>query len=92
LDNWNSLKVIDVSSTGAFGTDNAATFMTRNAYYNGTNWIYKTSSDANHFASTGSTFAWYNAPSGTAGNAITFTQAMTLDASGRAWYRKDLTT
>jgi hypothetical protein len=25
---------------------------------------------------------WYNAPSGTAGNAITFTQAMTLDASG----------
>lgn len=26
--------------------------------------------------------AWYTAPSGTAGNAITFTQAMTLDASG----------
>jgi hypothetical protein len=25
---------------------------------------------------------WYNAPSGTAGNAISFTQAMTLDASG----------
>jgi len=28
------------------------------------------------------THAWYNAPSGTAGNAISFTQAMTLDASG----------
>jgi hypothetical protein len=26
--------------------------------------------------------SWYTAPSGTAGNAITFTQAMTLDASG----------
>jgi hypothetical protein len=26
--------------------------------------------------------AWFTAPSGTAGNAITFTQAMTLDASG----------
>ena len=26
--------------------------------------------------------SWYNAPSGTAGNPITFTQAMTLDASG----------
>jgi len=26
---------------------------------------------------------WYTAPSGTAGNAITFTQAMTLDASGQ---------
>jgi len=28
-------------------------------------------------------YKWYNAASGTAGNAITFTQAMTLDASGR---------
>jgi hypothetical protein len=28
------------------------------------------------------THYWYTAPSGTAGNAITFTQAMTLDASG----------
>jgi hypothetical protein len=27
--------------------------------------------------------AWYNAASGTAGNAITFTQAMTLDANGK---------
>jgi len=31
---------------------------------------------------TGGTHKWFNAPSGTAGNAITFTQAMTLDASG----------
>jgi len=30
----------------------------------------------------GGTHAWFNAPSGTAGNAITFTQAMTLNASG----------
>jgi hypothetical protein len=29
--------------------------------------------------------AWYNAPSGTAGNNITFTQAMTLDASGNLY-------
>jgi len=33
-------------------------------------------------ANAGSTHAWYIAPGGTAGNAITFTQAMTLDASG----------
>jgi hypothetical protein len=32
---------------------------------------------------TGGQHRWYNAPSGTAGNAITFTQAMTLDADGR---------
>ena len=30
----------------------------------------------------GGAHAWYTAPSGTAGSAITFTQAMTLDASG----------
>jgi hypothetical protein len=33
-------------------------------------------------ATSGGAFRWFNAPSGTAGNAITFTQAMTLDASG----------
>ena len=31
----------------------------------------------------GAGHAWFNAPSGTAGNAITFTQAMTLTANGR---------
>ena len=51
---------------------------------------YRTNSAANYivtapatlYQQTGGTHAWYNAPSGTAGNAITFTQAMTLDASG----------
>jgi hypothetical protein len=40
---------------------------------NGTAAVYRQSSGA---------FAWFQAASGTAGNAITFTQAMTLDASG----------
>ena len=33
--------------------------------------------------SSGGQHEWYTAPSGTAGNAITFTRAMTLDSSGR---------
>jgi len=55
-----------------------------NNYYNGTNNIYKVSSypatsfQLDQFGQ----FKWYTAPSGTAGNAITFTTAMTLDASG----------
>jgi hypothetical protein len=45
---------------------------------------YKTTGDAPTTYKQGAgTHAWYNAPSGFAGNAITFTQAMTLDASGR---------
>ena len=55
-----------------------------NAYHNGTNWIYKTTATAALYGlnnNNGSHY-WYTAASGTAGNAITFTQAMTLDASG----------
>lgn len=54
--------------------------------------IYRNSSNASVYYGTGlasqyvvgydGTHKWFTAPSGTAGNAITFTQAMTLDASG----------
>jgi hypothetical protein len=43
---------------------------------------YIATGNATKFESDEGKFAWYTAPSGTAGNAITFTQAMTLDASG----------
>ncbi len=53
----------------------------QNAYYNGTNDTYIANGAAyKHEIGTG--YIWKIAPSGTAGNAITFTQAMTLDASG----------
>jgi hypothetical protein len=53
-----------------------------NAYYNGTNWIYRTTNFATRYEQyAGGTHAWFTAPSGTAGNAITFTQAFTLDAN-----------
>ena len=53
-----------------------------NAYDNGSNSIYKTSAAATRYEQNAGAHLWYNAPSGTAGNAISFTQAMTLDASG----------
>jgi Chaperone of endosialidase len=74
----------DVSSFGAFysATINNAGFV-NNGYFNGTNWIYKNSSNAaTNYQQTGGAHQWFTAPSGTAGNAISFTQAMTLDASG----------
>jgi hypothetical protein len=53
-----------------------------NAYYN-SGWLYKNSSlFATQYQQASGQHVWYTAPSGTAGNAITFTQAMTLDASG----------
>ena len=55
--------------------------LSANAYYDGS-WRYKTNGVAARYAIGPDTHAWYTAPSGTAGNAISFTQAMTLDASG----------
>jgi hypothetical protein len=70
-------------SSAVFGHTgvNYSNFST-NAYDNGTNNIYISTDFATNYQQGDGKHYWYNAPSGTAGNAITFTQAMTLDASG----------
>jgi hypothetical protein len=65
------------AANGVFGVGTAS-----NAYFNGTNWIYKSSQYAQVYYHGGGNHVWFTAASGTAGNAISFTQAMTLDASG----------
>jgi hypothetical protein len=83
---WNSdYKVLNYGSAGllygrvgsqevAFGTnwyrDSAASF------------LYSTTGYASYYAQVSGAHSWYTAASGTAGNAITFTQAMTLEAAG----------
>jgi hypothetical protein len=52
-----------------------------NAYNNGTNDIYSANGAAYKHV-IGTAFQWFTATAGTAGNAITFTQAMTLTAAG----------
>jgi hypothetical protein len=83
---WRSgTKALQISSYTNLSSDNsnAALQLTSNAYNNGTNWIYENNGYANSYQNYQGQHLWYNAPSGTAGNAITFTQAMTLDASGK---------
>jgi hypothetical protein len=53
----------------------------QNAYYDGTNWIYTINGTASRYILSGNEYRWLNAPSGTAGNTITFTQQMTLVGS-----------
>ena len=53
-----------------------------NNYYNAGYKYANTGVAATQYEQTAGTHAWYYAASGTAGNAITFTQAMTLNASG----------
>ena len=57
--------------------------MPNNAYFDGTNWRYIGTTFASNYAQVNGSHQWHTAPSGTAGAAITFTQAMTLTASGR---------
>jgi hypothetical protein len=56
-------------------------FLSANVYYNGTNRIYQTTGVASEYIQNAGIHSWYTAPSGTAGNTISFSQAMTLDAS-----------
>jgi hypothetical protein len=69
-------------SAGSFSGNAGAIGLEQNAYQNGTNWIYRNTAAASHYETYGGAHYWFNAPSGTAGNAISFTQAMTLNASG----------
>jgi hypothetical protein len=57
-------------------------YISANLYFDGTNRRYIASSYANEYEQASGQHIWYNAPSGTAGNVVTLTQAMTLDASG----------
>jgi len=62
--------------------DNAGTQVGNNYYYNGSSYIYLTTAAACAYQQSGGIHTWFNASSGTAGNAISFTQAMTLDVTG----------
>jgi hypothetical protein len=75
------LPVIETPDNGTFIAAGPNAYFGANWYWNG-GFKYRTSNTANYFQINTGTFKWYTAPSGTAGNAITFTQAMTLDASG----------
>jgi hypothetical protein len=76
-------KAFDVNSTSSFVGTGSATWLFNNWYVNsaGQNTYKTTAAAAAYYVGAGVHY-WYNAPSGTAGNAISFTQAMTLDASG----------
>jgi hypothetical protein len=83
---WNSavpaLQVKGVS--GIYGAGSSEFGSVQNCFFNASSqWIYGTTAAAGKYAISSGVHQWFNAPSGTAGNAITFTQAMTLDASGR---------
>jgi hypothetical protein len=80
-----SYKAIQLGgSSYSFLAANITQYIYGNAYFDGSNnrYINSGSGACSFGVNAGNTFQWNTAPSGTAGNAISFTQAMTLDASG----------
>ena len=81
---WVALgKILEIGSKGnaIWGIGGNDLYITSNAYYD-SSWKYGSTTYATAYEQYNGTHKWLTAPSGTAGNAISFTQAMTLDASG----------
>jgi len=82
---FSSWKAVQVGASACLAsrTDNFAAIIGQNWFINGAgNNTYIGSNFATQYRQEAGIHSWYTAPSGTAGNAITFTQAMTLDALG----------
>jgi len=77
------MKAYQVGRASLAGLSNTA-YLLNNAYYDGSGYKYIDTDYANLYSqnNTAGQHAWWTAASGTAGNAISFTQALTLDASG----------
>ena len=81
---WSLLKAFQIGNTSLASYSGTGYLMT-NAYFDGSVYRYTSSNYANLYTQNNSVgqHAWNVAASGTAGDTISFTQAMALDASGR---------
>ena len=82
---WSNYKAIQMGSGVGLASYTAGAIILNlgtNQYYNGTNYVYVNTDFAASYQQTSGIHKWWTAPSGTAGNAITLTQALTLNANG----------
>ena len=80
-----AFKAYQVGNQSLWSTSAGNGYLSNNAFFNTSNqYIYRNTGYATEYIQSivNGSHAWFTAPSGTAGNAISFTQAMTLDASG----------
>jgi hypothetical protein len=82
---WAGVTGLQLSSGCSLNGSGVNAVLGANSYYDGTNWKYIVSAFSTNYylnyANDGS-HVWQIAPSGTAGDTITYTHAMTLNASG----------
>jgi hypothetical protein len=90
---WNSsFNVMQIGETGALFSRTAGVYQNgilQNAYFDNTDtrFEYLANSSAQYYVQDGtaSSHRWYTAPSGTANNALTFTERMNLSESGELY-------
>jgi len=86
-DHYGAYVNVNFGVSGLVGSNSSGTnttFLTNNAYLNtGPNWIYKETDEATKYNQSAGKHVWEGASSGSAGGTISFTEHMTLDASGR---------
>jgi len=80
---WSAGKAIEVgfAGRGLWGLTQSAGYLSTNAYFNA-GWKYGGTGLAATYGQDTGAHIWQTAASGTAGNAVTFSTTMTLDASG----------
>jgi hypothetical protein len=80
---WSSGKGFEIGAVGnGLWAGSGYTSIMQNVAFTSGAYRYVATATAARYEMEGNVFKWFTAPSGTAGNAISFTQAMTLDASG----------
>jgi hypothetical protein len=84
---WTSFKALQFGDVGAiysnnFGSGNTQTIFSNGVYHNSGYKYLQSGSAVAQYTQIGAEHRWFVAPSGNAGDAVSFTQAMTLSASG----------
>jgi hypothetical protein len=78
---WSGLRALQVGATASlsgFTPTGEGAYLSSNAFFNGSSWIYQTTATSSQYVQVGGQHRWFQANSGTAGNAITFTESMRL--------------
>ena len=81
---WGGYRAVQIGAAGSVASSISGqdVLVGSNAYFDGATDKYIVTGFASRYSQFSGAHVWFTAPSGTAGNAITFNQAMTLDASG----------
>jgi hypothetical protein len=75
-------KAIDLNTFGSVNSTGSNMRVTSNAFFDGSQWTRKIEAEATRYDQTAGEHKWFIGPYGAAAASISFTQAMTLDASG----------